>query len=51
MVIEIDLMAEEEDFIVVSSKSEEAPEEIENAEDIDHLYMGEQLYLQTVFGL
>ena len=47
----VDLMAEEEDFIVVSSKSEEAPEEIENVEDIDHLYMGEQLYLQTVFGL
>ena len=44
MVIEIDLMAQEEDFIVVSSKSEEAPEEIESVEDIDHLYMGEQLY-------
>lgn len=51
MVIEIDLMAEEEDFIVVSRKSEEAPEEIEDVQELEHLYMGEQLYLQTVFGL
>ena len=32
MFIEIDMMAEEEDFL-------------------DHLYMDEQLYLQSIFGL
>ena len=44
---EIDMMAEEEDLTVVSN--EEAPEEVEPMEEIDHLYMDEQLYLQSIF--
>ena len=51
MFVEIDMMAEEEDFIVVSSQSEEAPEDVEMMEEIDHLYMDEQLYLQSIFDL
>ena len=51
MVIEIDMMAEEEDFIVVARDSEEPPETFEALEDIDHLYMAEQLYLQSIFDL
>jgi len=47
MFVEIDMMAEEEDFTVVSSA--EAPEEVEPMEEIDHLYMDEQLYLQSIF--
>ena len=47
MFIEIDMMAEEEDFTVVSSAK--APEEVEPMEEIDHLYMDEQLYLQSIF--
>jgi hypothetical protein len=48
MVIEIDMMEEEEDFMVVSSDNEEPPENFEALEDIDHLYMDEQLYLQSI---
>ena len=51
MFIEIDMMAEEEDFIVASSQSEEVPEEVEAMDDLDHLYMDEQLYLQSIFDL
>lgn len=47
---EIDMMAEEDDFIVASNQ-EEAPEEVEPMEEIDHLYMDEQLYLQSIFDL
>ena len=47
MFFEIDMMAEEEDLTVVSN--EEAPEEVEPMEEIDHLYMDEQLYLQSIF--
>lgn len=49
MLVEIDMMAEEEDFTVVSSQSEEAPEDVEMMEEIDHLYMDDQLYLQSIF--
>ena len=51
MFIEIDMMAEEEDFIVASSQREEVPEEVEAMDDLDHLYMDEQLYLQSIFDL
>ena len=49
MFIEIDMMTEEDDFNAVSSA--EAPEEVEPMEEIDHLYMDEQLYLQSIFDL
>ncbi len=49
MFFEIDMMAEEEDFTVVSNETEEAPQEVEMMEEIDHLYMDEQLYLQSIF--
>ena len=51
MFIEIDMMAEEEDLTVMSGQGEEAPEEVEVMDDLDHLYMDEQLYLQSIFGL
>ena len=49
MFFEIDMMAEEEDLTVVSNETEEAPQEVEMMEEIDHLYMDEQLYLQSIF--
>ena len=50
MLVEIDLMAPEEDYITTSG-SDEAPEVVEEIDDIDHLYMDEQLYLQSIFDL
>ena len=50
MFIEIDMMAEEDDFIVASSQ-EEALEDVAPMEEIDHLYMDEQHYLQRIFEL
>ena len=47
MFIEIDMMAEEEELTAMSN--EEVPEEVEPMEEIDHLYMDEQLYLQSIF--
>jgi|10_taG_2_1085330.scaffolds.fasta_scaffold27332_5 hypothetical protein len=50
MFVEFDLVAEEEDFITTSG-SDEAPEVVEETDDLDHLYMSEQLYLQSIFDL
>ena len=33
------------------SDEEPTPEEVEPMEEIDHLYMDEQLYLQSIFDL
>jgi len=50
MFIEIDLMGEEEEFNS-THEEENPPEEFEAMDDLDHLYMDEQLYLQSIFDL
>jgi hypothetical protein len=47
--IEIDLVSEEE--FHTASTDEKPPEEFEAMDDLDHLYMDEQLYLQSVLDL
>ena len=50
MLVEIDMVSEEEEFD--SSHDDEAPpEEFEMMDELDHLYMDEQLYLQSIFDL
>jgi len=49
MLIEIDMMSEEE--LDTSHDDETPPEEFEMMDDLDHLYMDEQLYLQSIFDL
>ena len=48
--IEIDLMGDENE-IHAASTDEHSPEEVEQMDDLDHLYMDEQLYLQSIFDL
>lgn len=48
--IEIDLMGEEEE-LGTTSENETPPEEFEMTDELDHLYMDEQLYLQSIFDL
>ena len=47
MFIEIDLVGDEEE--VMANADEAPPENFEDMEEIDHLYMDEQLYLQSIF--
>tara|TARA_R100001082_G_scaffold109375_1_gene86428 strand:+ start:1097 stop:1246 length:150 start_codon:yes stop_codon:yes gene_type:complete len=49
MLVEIDMMSEEE--FPCSRDDETPPEEVEPMDDLDHLYMDEQLYLQSIFDL
>jgi len=49
MLIEIDMMSEEEHD--TSREDENPPEEFEMMDELDHLYMDEQLYLQSIFDL
>jgi len=46
---EIDLFGDEDE--VNTCGSENPPEHFEDMEEIDHLYMDEQLYLQSIFDL
>ena len=48
--IEIDLVSDE-DEIYAASTDEQPPEDVEIMDDLDHLYMDEQLYLQSIFDL
>jgi len=50
MFIEIDMMGEEDEFGSDSSE-ETPPEEFEMMDELDHLYMDDQLYLQSIFDL
>ena len=47
--IEIDMMGEEE--LSTTHEDETPPEEFEAMDELDHLYMDEQLYLQSIFDL
>ena len=47
--IEIDMVGEEEHN--TSHEDETPPEEFEAMDELDHLYMDEQLYLQSIFDL
>jgi len=49
MLVELDLMNEEE--FDSSHDDETPPEEFEMMDELDHLYMDEQLYLQSIFDL
>tara|TARA_B100000131_G_C17802576_1_gene486170 strand:+ start:420 stop:569 length:150 start_codon:yes stop_codon:yes gene_type:complete len=49
MLVEIDMMNEEE--FDTNHDDETPPEEVEPMDDLDHLYMDEQLYLQSIFDL
>ena len=49
MLVEIDMMSGEDDAI--SREDENPPEEFEMMDELDHLYMDEQLYLQSIFDL
>ena len=49
MLVEIDMMSEEEH--TTSHEDETPPEEFEMMDELDHLYMDEQLYLQSIFDL
>tara|TARA_A100001391_G_scaffold182208_1_gene148610 strand:+ start:2236 stop:2385 length:150 start_codon:yes stop_codon:yes gene_type:complete len=49
MLVEIDMMSEEEHD--TSHEDEAPPEEFEMMDELDHLYMDEQLYLQSIFDL
>lgn len=49
MLIEMDMMGEEE--METMANDEAPPEEFEMMDDLDHLYMDEQLYLQSVLDL
>jgi hypothetical protein len=48
--IEIDMMGDEEERNA-NHENETPPEEFEAMEELDHLYMDEQLYLQSIFDL
>ena len=50
MLIEFDMMGEEEE-VMTPCDNETAPEEVETMDGIDHLYMDDQLYLQSIFDL
>jgi|TARA_R110002020_G_scaffold199594_3_gene401084 hypothetical protein len=50
MLVEIDMVSEEEEFSS-SHEEETPPEEFEMMDELDHLYMDEQLYLQSIFDL
>ena len=50
MFIEIDLVGDEEE-ISAAQTDEAPPEEFEAMDELDHLYMDEQLYLQSIFDL
>ena len=49
MLVEIDMMSEEEHD--TNHEDETPPEEFEMMDELDHLYMDEQLYLQSIFDL
>jgi hypothetical protein len=49
MFIEIDLVGDEEE--AMADANEAPPENFEDMEEIDHLYMDDQLYLQSIFDL
>lgn len=49
MFIEIDLVGDEEEVMV--DADEAPPEDFEAMDELDHLYMDEQLYLQSIFDL
>ena len=49
MFVEIDMVGEEEHN--TSRDDETPPEEFEMMDELDHLYMDEQLYLQSIFDL
>ena len=49
MFVEIDMMSEEEHD--TNHENETPPEEFEAMDELDHLYMDEQLYLQSIFDL
>ena len=49
MLVEIDMMNEEE--FGTNHDDETPPEEFEMMDELDHLYMDEQLYLQSIFDL
>ena len=49
MLVELDLMNEEE--FESGREDESPPEEFEMMDELDHLYMDEQLYLQSIFDL
>jgi hypothetical protein len=49
MLIEFDMMSEEE--MDTAASDETPPEDVEAMDDLDHLYMDEQLYLQSIFDL
>ncbi len=49
MFIEIDMMGEEEHS--TTQEEETPPEEFEMMDELDHLYMDEQLYLQSIFDM
>ncbi len=49
MFIEIDMMSEEEHD--TNHEDETPPEEFEMMDERDHLYMDDQLYLQSIFDL
>ena len=50
MLIEMDMMSEEEEF-GSRHEDETPPEEFEAMDELDHLYMDEQIYLQSIFDL
>ena len=50
MLIEIDMMSEEEELGSIKD-DETPPEEFEAMDELDHLYMDDQLYLQSIFDL
>ena len=50
MFVEIDMVNEEEEF-GSSHDNETPPEEFEMMDELDHLYMDDQLYLQSIFDL
>lgn len=49
MFIEIDLVGDEEE--AMADANEAPPENFEDMQEIDHLYMDDQLYLQSIFDL
>ena len=51
MAIEIDMMAEEEDFIVVTNKDTTSPEKLESKQEVDHDCERKQLRLQPISEL
>ena len=51
MFIEIDLVGDEEEVMAGADEKKTPPEEFEAMDELDHLYMDEQLYLQSIFDL